>query len=200
MKRLLVLTASAVFLWAGIAAAQPGPRQNNDCPMGRRGADMRMHKMHRGAPGMGLRGQGMMDRGMGVQRLLAIADEINLTEEQRDRIRSMSIAHRTERIDREADLKKARLHLMDLRTDDRAPEGEVMGAIDDLARLRADMEKMQYQHRRAVLSVLTDQQQEQLEELRQNRQGQFWNDRNDDDDEDDDDESIPPYRPRRGRN
>lgn len=210
MKRLLVLTTAALIAWASVAAAQPGQGDDNNCPMGRDRTEMRMHRMHPGGQGMGMRGEGKMGprmlmhrgmagaQGMGLQRLLALADELELTEEQRDKIRSMSVAFRTEKIDREAELKKARLRMMDLRMDEDASEAEVNEVIDDLARLRADMEKMQFQHRRAIQSILTDKQKDKLKELRMDRRGRMWDDDNDEDDESDD-QTIPPYRPRRGR-
>lgn len=216
MKRLTLLLALALLLWAGSTASAdnccqgggPGRHMNQQmAPMGPKGPMApRMHGMMQGM----MRG-GMMRDGGGMQHLLAMADELKLTEQQRDKLRQMFTDFRMERIDHEADLKKARLRLGELMRDDKAQEADVNRAIDDLARLRADLQKAQYAHRQAVLSVLTDKQRDQLKSMRMDRmRGMRGSDNGDDEYNDEMDEghqapstpdqAIPPYRPRRGGN
>jgi len=49
-----------------------------------------------------------------------------------------------------------------------APESEVMSDIDQVAKLRGEMQKMQYRHRQQAKGVLTADQVKQLKDLRQN--------------------------------
>lgn len=119
--------------------------------------------------GQGFRGHG---NGMGFDRghrLMMLADELELTDEQRDRIADMMTEFRMEQIDRRADLQKARLQLRVLKMDDDASEGDVLQQIDKVSQLEATMEKARYQHHEAVMNVLTAEQQDKMDELRKTR-------------------------------
>ncbi len=191
MKRLLALTI-ALLLVATAAMAGPG-NCGKSCQMsGEMGKGMGMHQ--------GMRGQGMMMRGdgAGMGHLLMMAEELQLTDQQKEKIHALMTAHQMERIDRQAELKKARVRMADLRRNDNAVEADVMAAIDEMAKLRAEMQKMQYRHHQAVRTILTDKQQEQLKGMRFERMHRNWG-WDDDDDDDDDDTPEPPRAPRAPR-
>lgn len=188
MKRVFTLTAAALLLMGTIAMAGPGQCGKNcqsDCGMGK-GMGQGMGQ------GMGMRGHGRMMQGDGFGRILMMAEELQLTDQQKEKIQAMMTSFKIERIDRQAEIKKARVRMADLRRNDKAAETEVMAAIDEIARLRADMQKMQYRHQQSIRSVLTDKQQDQLKTMRTQRMHRFW----DDDDNEDEDGPASPRAPR----
>lgn len=194
MKRVLALTTAALLV-ATVAIASPG-KCGKSCRMsGEMGKGMGMHEGMRG-PGMMMHGDGA-----GMGHILMMAEELQLTDQQKEKFQALRTAHQMERIDREAELKKARVRMGDLRRNDNAAEADVMAAIDEMARLRADMQKMQYRHHQAFRAILTDKQQQQLKEMRLERMHRNWDfDDDDDDDEDDDgDTPEPPRAPRAPR-
>ena len=106
----------------------------------------------------------------GVQRILVLGDQIGLTDDQRDQLRSMGAGFQLARIDAEAELKKAHLAMKMSMAEPEASETDVFRAIDEVSRLRADMQKLQYQHQTQMRSILTDEQINKLKELRADRQ------------------------------
>ena len=155
----LTLVIALIGLVAGSALAQPGP----DCSM-RCG--------HRD-PGMGMNddGPGMrMGHGSpGMDMLMEIADQLELTDQQKDQVEKAQLEFQTQLVDRRAAVEKASIRLRHLCRDDNGSEKDVNAAIDDLARLRADMRKMQFSHRKQMMSILTDKQRDKLKELRKDR-------------------------------
>jgi len=145
----------AVMLAAGAAFAQPG-----DCPMGGRGDGM-----GRGG-GHGMRGHGGGHGGGGM--LLMMADELALTDPQKAEIGQMTEKFGLERIDNEAALDKAELKLRTLKMND-ASDNDILKAMDEVGRLRTEMQKMRFKHRQAMHGVLTAEQQEKLKEMRKDR-------------------------------
>ncbi len=113
-------------------------------------------------PGPGCGGFG--HDGMGPGMLLRWADEIGLDENQKTKIQNMMEEFGMARIDKEAELEKAQLKLKNMMIDE-APESDVLLMIDQVGRLKTDMRRMQYSHRQAVKSVLTEEQQSKLKDL-----------------------------------
>jgi len=162
MKKGLAIGLALALLMPALAIAQQdcqqwGPRG------GGRGFDAACHefKGHRSGPGH--RGEGM-----GIHRLLAVGDEINLTDDQQAKLEQMMIEFKLQSIDLKADIEKAQVKLRVLKRDD-AAEADVMRAIDDMARMKAEMHKMQYKHHQQAKAVLTDNQTDQLKQLRKER-------------------------------
>ena len=162
MKKGLAIGLALALLMPALVLAQQG------CPEwgprgGGRGFDAACHdfKGQRGGPG--LRGEGM-----GIRHLLAVGDEINLTDEQQAKLEEMMIEFKLQSIDLKADIEKAQVALHALKRDD-AVEADVMRAIDDVARMKAEMHKMQYKHHQQAKAVLTDNQIDQLKQLRKER-------------------------------
>jgi len=175
MKKGILILAAAVLLLPLAALAQPAPGDGPFCPQGRgmgRGPGQFCPQGHgpMGAGHRGMRG----DDGPGIGHLLQVADEIGLTEQQRDQLKKMQLEFRTQQIDREAELEKAQVQLRALMADKNAAEAEVLRKIDDVARLKGEMHKMRYTHRKQIHGVLTDEQVGKLQQLRQERweQGQ----------------------------
>jgi len=172
-----IITLMAVALLIPLATfAQPGPSDEPFCPKG--------HGMGQGPGqacqhGPGPMGPGNCCKGGGpgfgddgqppLERLLILADELGLNEQQREQLKKMQVDFRMQMIDREAEVEKAELRLRAMMMDKDAAEAEVGRAIDDVARLRADVQKLRYGHRKQMRSVLTDEQFEKLQKMREER-------------------------------
>ena len=61
------------------------------------------------------------------------------------------------------------MELKYLKRDKVVSKESVLGAIDDLARARAELEKLQYLHKQSIRSVLTEKQLMELKELKDKR-------------------------------
>jgi len=131
------------------------------------GGDCNMTGPHGGKGGHGM-GMGIKGDGLGINRILMAGDEINLTDEQEQRLEKMMDEFQVQHIDKQAEIKKARLGLQAMMRDE-APESDVLQGIDDVSRLSAEMHKMKYQHHQQVKSVLTQGQIDKLKELRKER-------------------------------
>jgi len=161
MKRTLIATAVILGL-ASAVAAQPrfgkgmcdgqGPGQG-------RGQGECM------APGM--RGPG---GGPGGGGFMAMADELNLTDQQMDQLEKLRTEFRLQMVDQQAAVRKAEITLRALMRDD-APESKITAAIDDLSAKKAAVEKQQYRHHQQMRAILTPEQQEKAKELRFDRRG-----------------------------
>lgn len=190
MKKTTAILAAVLLLATAAVYAQPGTRGvcDGDGPHGR----MFGGQMRGGGFGHGF---GSGHGRAGGQMLLALADELELTEAQQQQLQTMMVTFQTERVDAKAKVEKAQIKLRALRMDDEASESAVMAAIDDVSRQRAELQKMQYRHHQQMKGVLTDAQQEKLKQLRQEfrqeRRGRFF--------DDDDDDSPPAPRGRRGK-
>ncbi|HWR83700.1 MAG TPA: Spy/CpxP family protein refolding chaperone [Candidatus Deferrimicrobium sp.] len=163
MKRVTFLVLMAL-LAAAVVQAQPGPR-------GRRGDD-RMQRQPCQTPAK----QDGCDRCCGprggfpgLQGILSVADEINLTADQKTKLQRMMMDFRMAGIDQRAQVEKAEIRLHALMMDDNAAEGDVLAAMDDVSRFQAEMHKMRYRHHRAAREVLTSAQIEKLKKLHQER-------------------------------
>lgn len=102
--------------------------------------------------------------------ILAVSDEISLTAAQKEKLEQMLVDFNLEKVDQQAMVKKAKIRLRALMRDENAGEREVMTAIDDMSRLKADLHKMRYRHHNEIRDLLTDKQINRLKELRKERQ------------------------------
>jgi Spy/CpxP family protein refolding chaperone len=167
MKKGILILVAAVLLLPLAALAQPAQGDEPLCPQGRGMGQGPGHFCHgpMGAGHRGIRG----DDEPGIGYLLQVADEIGLTEQQREQLKKMQLEFRTQQIDREAELEKAEVQLRALMTDKNAAEAEVLRKIDDVSRLKGEMQKMRYTHRKQMRGVLTDEQVEKLQQMRKDR-------------------------------
>lgn len=177
MKKLILVAAVLALGFALTSIAQPGTCGNScrhdgpgmgagccgqDGPgMGPGMGKMRDHGMRGGRMGMG--------DGPGFQRILEMADKLELTDAQREKMKQMQETFQLERIDRRASLEKAEVKLQGLMRDDKTPTTDINRAIDQVSTMKADIEKMQFRHRSEMRSVLTEKQQQMLKELRMER-------------------------------
>lgn len=183
MKKLTTILLIALLIPAGYTFAQMqwhdkdsgndvmffrGQGRCVDGPGMGRGAGCGMGHGQGMGPGMGMcMGPGM--RGPdGPQHLMAMAKELELTDDQVSKLQTMATQFRLDRVDKEAALEKAQISLQALIRDN-ADEGKVFAGIDEVTQLKADMQKMQYRHRKQMKGVLTQEQQKKLQELRSER-------------------------------
>ncbi len=134
-----------------------------------------MRKMHDGGRGFSqrMRGErghmGRSQKKMGhMQMLLNRAEELELTEDQIEKMKEMKFDFEMEKIDHQARLKKAELILRKMRRDDDASQQQVFDAIDEVFRLKADGQKSKYAMKQEMKSVLTK---KQLEKLQKRQEG-----------------------------
>ncbi|MBN1213421.1 MAG: hypothetical protein JXA92_12690 [candidate division Zixibacteria bacterium] len=163
MKKTSLTAVVVVTLLASIALAQPGPFGPGQCPLGD-GSQMgkQYARMDRG--GM------QQHKGMpGIQRLLNMDDELALSPEQKTKFEKMKTDFAMERIDRGAALEKAQVKLRDLMADNKASETNVNMAIDEVSRLKADIQKMRYNHHKQIQATLTEEQVAKLNDMRMER-------------------------------
>ncbi|MFH1686948.1 MAG: Spy/CpxP family protein refolding chaperone [bacterium] len=152
MKRTLIATVVILGL-ASATMARPGfgKGMRDGQGMGQRGCTMQ----GRGGPGAG-------------GGLMAMADELQLTEQQADQIQKLQTEFRLQMVDQQAAVKKANIALRALMRDD-APESKVTAAIDDLSAKKAQLQKQRYRHHQQIRSILTEEQQQKAKKLRMDR-------------------------------
>ena len=165
MKKFMMILLAVALAMPLSVLAQAGPG-GPQCAGGGHSM-MKQGGGHDGAGCCGMRGHG---DGCGMQMLLRNAEEIGLTQEQKDKLEKMATEFRMQQIDREAALEKAQVRMQDLMRDDNAPENQVMAQIDELARLKADVRKAQYQHHKQMRAVLTAEQQAKMKKMKQDMQ------------------------------
>jgi len=160
MKKTTLIAVVVVTMLASMALAQPGPFGKGQCPMGN-------------GPGMGKQFARMdrvgrhQQKGMqGIQMLLKMEEELVLSPEQKTKLEKMKTDFAMERIDRQAALEKAQVKLRDLMRDDKASETNVNMAIDEVSRLKADMQKMRFNHQKQVKATLNEDQFKKLEDMK----------------------------------
>jgi Spy/CpxP family protein refolding chaperone len=114
-------------------------------------------------PGHGMgHGKGMgPGGGFGPQ----MAEQLELTDAQKDQMDDMRAAHQKQMIRQRADLKIARLELRELIRGD-ADRATINSKIDQIGKLETDLEKARVSHRLDMRDILTPEQREKLEDLR----------------------------------
>lgn len=101
----------------------------------------------------------------GAGKLLHLADKLELTDDQIDKIKEKMEKNGLDRIDQRAEFKKAKLKLRHLKMND-ASDKEILSAIEKVGQSQIEMKKQQFMHRSEMKSILTESQQEKLKELR----------------------------------
>ena len=110
-------------------------------------------------------GQGMRGHGQGPHGIMGMADELGLTDDQKDRLQKMALENQLDMVDKRAAVKKAQIGLKALMLDD-ADEGKVFAAIDKVTGLKAEIQKARFRHHQQVKALLTDEQVKKLKECR----------------------------------
>lgn len=114
--------------------------------------------------GMGMRGHGMGMRGMGGHGIMAMAAMLELTDDQKTKIKKLALDHKLAAVDQRAAVKKADITLKALMHDEDADQGKVFAATDKLYALKAEVKKAAWSHHQKVKGLLTDEQRDKLKE------------------------------------
>ncbi|MBD3181136.1 hypothetical protein GF312_02520 [Candidatus Poribacteria bacterium] len=141
-----------------------------------------------GMPGMMGRGRGMTRHGQrgrmgpGPRRGLAgfmmmgqmgimehLADEIDLSEDQKDEIHGIMIEHRKEMIRKKADRELAKVELQEILSKDNPDMTSIEDQIREQAMIEADMKYSRIKVMVDIKNVLSEEQHEKLKELMKNR-------------------------------
>ncbi len=88
-----------------------------------------------------------------------IPDELKLTDEQREKMRNLRLQHQKEMVPMRADLKVLRIELRELMGND-ANQSALNNKIEQIGKMRTEIEKKRVAHMLAMRSVLTKEQQE----------------------------------------
>jgi len=122
-------------------------------------------RAHRGDRVMmrGMHADGMHRR---VERLHRMAADLELTEDQRTKMRDIADRQQRQTIKARADMDIARMDLHALMREDEADLNKINAQIDRIAKMRADMEKSRASTRVQMRSVLTPEQKQKLKETR----------------------------------
>lgn len=205
MKRILIVAAIAIGVLATYVVAQQGQPAGakGNCPVGMgagkgmgmgQGEGMRCDAsgpMHGARGPRGMRGGRGPGGGQGIGMLLMMADKLELTDQQKTQLEKMQNDFAMQQVDARAAREKAQIKMRNLLRDDKASESQVNAAIDELSKLRADMQKAHFAHLRQVRNVLTEKQQGMLKDLRDDRREARWERLFGFDDDDDDNAPAP---------
>lgn len=160
MRKHFIIALGLVLAATSTLSAQPPHEGTGGCQRG--------HQRFEG-PGPCPGGHMMGKEMPGLRMILTVGDEINLTDEQRDRLEKMVVDFQIQKVDQEARVKKAKIRLKALMRDDDASESEVMSAIDEVGRLKAEMKKMHYHHFVEAKKALTGEQIDKLKQMRKEK-------------------------------
>jgi Spy/CpxP family protein refolding chaperone len=163
-KLTTIVTLVALLVMASVCWAQRNPQGPGSFDF------QRCH--HKDKPGPGI-GMGVHTDRPGMQMILAVADEIKLTDDQKAKMEKMLVDFQLAKVDQRAKVKKAGIRLKALMHDESADENEIMATIDEVTRLKADLQKMRYRHQREIHKLLTDEQIDKLKELRKEKMKKF---------------------------
>lgn len=122
------------------------------------------HGMGHGGKGNWAGKQHKGKQGDQIGRLLRAADEIGLSEDQVAKLKSMRMEFKMSAIERRAEIEKAGVQLKFLMADPESPENDVHAAIERVAGLKAELQKMKFSARREVRSLLTESQHDKIKE------------------------------------
>ncbi len=112
---------------------------------------------------------GRMGRGGGEGPMFKFVEEMKLTKEQEKKLQEMRVAHQKEMIPLRAQLKVKQIEMRELFRGD-PNQGAINSKIDEIGKMRADIQKKSAAHRIAMRNVLTPEQRE-LWDSRPHRMG-----------------------------
>ncbi|MBD3232939.1 MAG: hypothetical protein GF315_04370 [candidate division Zixibacteria bacterium] len=166
MLKKLTLTITALviltFAFANLGYAQQGRMMNADCD----GPGMMHNRGGHGCcdgPGFG-HGSGHGD-GFGPG-ICMFADELELSDQQKDDIHNIRIATHKKLVDYKADLEKAKIEMKELWYDGVPSENQVNKLIDRISDIKTEMKKLQVSAKIKTMNVLTEDQRDELREMR----------------------------------
>jgi Spy/CpxP family protein refolding chaperone len=178
MKKSFVTVLSLTVLTVGALAQAPSPAPAPE----RAPQPENRERMQRGAMGgdRGARGGerrmaggGMeMMAGGGMERIMAalaqnpeLAAKLNMTPEQQDTIKKMTLDQRTKMVDLQGVLQKAALKQAELLMAEPLDETALMAAVEETSKARAEMAKAMILNLIEIRKVLTEEQRKQLRDM-----------------------------------
>ena len=132
----------------------------------------RMMGRGRGGRGMGGGKMGHGGGGRGIAAILRLADELGLSEAQRDELSEIATAHRKDAIRQKAEIELARVDLQKLMKQDEPDMDAVRDQLMKVATLEVDMKLQRLQFRIDSKNVLTEEQQEGLKKMLKDKPAQ----------------------------
>jgi len=87
-----------------------------------------------------------------------LMEKLNLTDEQRKTMQEMRLKHQKELIPIQGKLKEKRLDLKAEMMADEPNQSKINSIVDEIGKLRTELQKKQIAHRLAIRNILTDEQ------------------------------------------
>ncbi|KPL02839.1 MAG: hypothetical protein AMJ90_04630 [candidate division Zixibacteria bacterium SM23_73_2] len=97
------------------------------------------------------------------------ADKLELTYQQKEKMRDLRTDSQKERIKLKADLKIARLELKDLMREEKPVRREIYRKIEEMGDLKVKLQKSRVDQRLAMKEILTPEQLDKLQDLKRKR-------------------------------
>lgn len=150
----------------------------------------RHRKMKRGHGGMSRKQACMSGRGKRMKYLVEKAEaELELSEQESERLQELSYSHREQMIEQWADVRKKQLDLQRSLDEFSPDEESVMTAVEALYSAREKLRKAKLKHRLKVQEILGEERWEKLREsvrrpwdLKEDGDEDFWEETDDDTD------------------
>jgi Spy/CpxP family protein refolding chaperone len=116
--------------------------------------------------------------GMGI---MACKDDLNLTDEQIEKIKAVNLDHQAEMIDFRAELAKLQLNKQSNMMSDNPDRDQAISLTRQINEVRGRISLAQVSHRFAVRDILTSEQIEKMKDCRMGKRGKWMRGDNDDD-------------------
>ena len=97
------------------------------------------------------------DRMMNHDRMM---DQLNLTDEQKDKIEALRLQHKKEMVDLKAKLQKGEIALEEIRNKDSFTRNEIISAVENINKAKNDIALSMANHRMDIYDLLTAEQKE----------------------------------------
>jgi len=95
-------------------------------------------------------------------------DRLNLTEQQKQQLKDLRFQSSKEKIQRQADLKVARLEYRQLMSEDLPDRSQVMSKLDQISQLQSNLRKHQVDSRLSARELFTPEQRSKLRNIHRN--------------------------------
>ncbi len=112
--------------------------------------------------------QGKGKRG-GLQRVNMMKSELNLTDEQYDQIKTLTVEREKKAIDLRSQTELLQLELEEIMTADKPSKSAALKKVEQIGVVRTELQKLRVGYRIDLKNVLTPEQIEKMQELRLER-------------------------------
>lgn len=128
-----------------------------------------MMQHHMGGHGMGMRGmmggKGMMGMVMKPWKMMMIADELGLSDDQKQKLRDMWIGMRKQKVQTHCEIKLRKIDLMDMLLREQVNMADVEKQIRDMMNLKADMKIAMIRTMQDMKNTLTPDQRNKMKSM-----------------------------------